>query len=113
MKAIDRVIQAASVYYGTQRILSDDRHKTVALARAVAMYICRAFVRPGPSYPEIGRAFGKDHTTVMKAVQSIEERRQVDPSIDVAIKEIRQLMGRQIISQMERPCSENFPRWCS
>ncbi|MCA9646794.1 MAG: chromosomal replication initiator protein DnaA, partial [Myxococcales bacterium] len=48
-------------------LLSKDRHKSVAFARQVAMYLCRQRLRC--SYPELGRSFGnRDHTTVMSAV---------------------------------------------
>ena len=48
-------------------LTSKDRHKSVAFARHVAMYLCKQRLKV--SFPEIGRAFGnRDHTTVMSAV---------------------------------------------
>ncbi len=42
-------------------LLSKDRHKSVAFARQVAMYLCRQRLKC--SFPELGRAFGnRDHT---------------------------------------------------
>ena len=41
------------------------------LARKVAMYITREIT--DLSYKSIGEAFGKDHTTVLYGVQTIEE----------------------------------------
>jgi chromosomal replication initiator protein len=47
-----------------------DRHQEVALPRQVAMYLCRE--RLGTSFPQIGAKFGgKDHTTVISAVNKI------------------------------------------
>ncbi len=52
-------------------LLSKDRHKSVAFARQVAMYLCRQRLKS--SFPELGRAFGnRDHTTVMSAVRRVE-----------------------------------------
>ncbi len=118
--AIGRIVAATAAHFGTPDLLSKSRSKTTALARHVAMYLCRAYVRPGPSYPELARWFGAaDHTTVMHAVQRIEKLRGKDQGVESAIKEIRILMGRGIIAEVERPketlrpCSENFPRWCT
>lgn len=46
------------------------RHKNLALPRQIAMYLCKKHVKA--SFPEIGQKFGgKDHTTVIHAVQKI------------------------------------------
>jgi len=61
-------------------LTSKDRHKTVAFARHVAMYLCK--LRLKCSFPELGRAFGgRDHTTVMSAVRKIESQRDSDPQV--------------------------------
>ena len=55
-------------------LLSKDRHKSVAFARHVAMYLCKQRLKC--SFPELGRAFGnRDHTTVMSAVRKVEALR--------------------------------------
>jgi chromosomal replication initiator protein len=61
-------------------LTSKDRHKSVAFARHVAMYLCKQRLKC--SFPEIGRAFGgRDHTTVMSAVRKIQEQRDHDPEV--------------------------------
>jgi chromosomal replication initiator protein len=61
-------------------LLSKDRHKSVAFARQVAMYLCRQRLKC--SFPELGRAFGnRDHTTVMSAVRRVEALRATDPQV--------------------------------
>lgn len=81
------VIDAIARHCSTSRhcILGRDRHKTIALARKVAMYCARIFVLPQPSYPELGRAFGKDHTSIISAVQSV-GRLKGDPWVAGAIE---------------------------
>lgn len=80
------VIDAIARHCSTNRtcILGRDKHRSIALARKVAMYCARRFVLPQPSYPELGRAFIRDHTTVMAAVVSI-ERMKGDPWVAEAI----------------------------
>ena len=53
-------------------LLSKDRHKSVAFARQVAMYLCRELTEL--YLPRIGQAFGgRDHTTVMHADRKIRQ----------------------------------------
>jgi len=73
-------------------LLSKDRHKSVAFARHVAMYLCRQ--RLGCSFPELGRAFGnRDHTTVISAVRRVEQLRQKDPQVNAHLAAIEQKLA--------------------
>lgn len=73
-------------------LLSKDRHKSVAFARQVAMYLCRQRIRS--SFPELGRAFGnRDHTTVMSAVRRVEALRQRDPQVNAHLEAIEQRLA--------------------
>lgn len=54
--------------------LMTERTMTPARGRAIAMYLVRKHL--GWSYPEIGRFFSRDHTTVMVAELKI--RRDLD-----------------------------------
>jgi len=50
--------------------------------RHVAMYLCRRLIKNGRrllSYKKIGKAFNRDHTTVMSAIQGIERDLQFNP----------------------------------
>jgi hypothetical protein len=47
------------------------RYKSIAHARKTAMWVSRSAsneLKPVMSYPEIGRAFNRDHTTVMSGI---------------------------------------------
>jgi chromosomal replication initiator protein len=73
-------------------LLSKDRHKSVAFARQVAMYVCRQRLKS--SFPELGRAFGnRDHTTVMSAVRRVEQLRQRDPQVNAHLEAIEQKLA--------------------
>lgn len=73
-------------------LLSKDRHKSVAFARQVAMYLCRQRLKS--SFPELGRAFGnRDHTTVMSAVRRVESLRKRDPEINAQLEAIERRLA--------------------
>ena len=50
------------------------------------MYVIRE--KTGMSLPEIGREFGKDHTTVMNAIRKVEDRMAKDPEFKTLIKDL-------------------------
>ena len=56
-----------------------NRANAVALPRQIAMYLVRQLTHT--SLTEVGRAFGKDHTTVLYAVDKIQTLLQEDPEI--------------------------------
>ncbi len=73
-------------------LLSKDRHKSIAFARQVAMYLCRQRLKC--SFPELGRAFGnRDHTTVMSAVRRVESLRQTDPQVNAHLEAIEKRLA--------------------
>ncbi|MFP6687148.1 MAG: chromosomal replication initiator protein DnaA [Polyangiaceae bacterium] len=78
----------------TSDLTSKDRHKTVAFARHVAMYLCKQRLKC--SFPELGRAFGgRDHTTVMSAVRKIENKRADDPNVRAHLEAIERKLAAE------------------
>lgn len=76
----------------SNELVSKDRHKSVAFARHVAMYLCKQRLKC--SFPEIGRAFGnRDHTTVMSAVRKIEAQRDTDPQVRADLEALERKLG--------------------
>jgi chromosomal replication initiator protein len=75
-------------------LLSKDRHKSIAFARHVAMYLCKQRLKC--SFPELGRAFGnRDHTTVMSAVRKVEQLRASDPEVRAHLEAIERKLGNE------------------
>ncbi len=73
-------------------LLSKDRHKSIAFARHVAMYLCKQRLKC--SFPELGRAFGnRDHTTVISAVRKVEALRTNDPDVRAHLEAIERKLG--------------------
>ncbi len=72
------VIDLVAGYFSLTRseILSERRLAPLARARQIAMWICRH--ETPLSLPVIGRAFNRDHTTVMHACTIVDEQRERD-----------------------------------
>jgi len=72
---------AVATYFGITPadIHSTRRMKTVSAARMIAMFLARRHTRM--SFPEIGRAMGKNHSSVVLAVQRMEKLLNSDGQI--------------------------------
>jgi len=86
LKAQEKIItvgdiqERVSEYYGLKRsdLKSACRRKSISRPRQMAMYFCKQMTPM--SLPEIGREFGgKDHTSVLYAVNNVEKLRKLDP----------------------------------
>lgn len=89
---VDQVIFAvARVYHITRaELMAKDRHKSIAEARQVAMYLTRRLTHM--SFPEIGIVFGnRDHTTVMSAFRKMS--RTENPGVLARIAQVLTLAG--------------------
>lgn len=70
---------------------SDRRARAVARPRQIAMYLAKELTPR--SFPEIGRRFGgRDHSTVIHAVRTIEALRHRDGDIDADIRRIKRAL---------------------
>lgn len=52
-------------------LISKDRHKRIARARQACYYVARHTT--GLSYPELGKLFHRDHTTILYGVRTMEK----------------------------------------
>ncbi len=89
-------IQTATCRYFNIRLAdlkSHRRHRAVSYPRMVAMYLCRQ--RLGTSYPQLGELFGgKDHTTVLSAVNKIGGLlKNEDPKLRGELEAIERKLG--------------------
>ena len=72
---------------------SKQRTKKVAVARQVAMYLCRKYT--ATSYPAIGAEFGgRDHSTVIHASKTIERKATTDPEIKATVERLERQLKR-------------------
>ena len=86
-----KIINVVADYYNLTPALLIGRNRTgqVALARHIAMYLCRDIL--DLPFVRIGKAFGgKDHSTVINAVDKVEKQLKSDPALIQAINEIKE-----------------------
>jgi chromosomal replication initiator protein len=78
-----------------EQLLGRDRSREIALPRQVAMYLLRREVNI--SLPQIGETLGgRDHTTVMYAIQQIANKIETDSSLRRDVIDIKQQMYGQV-----------------
>lgn len=107
VRGVEDVVAIVARYYklSIEDIYSTDRHKSVAEARHVAIYLCRRL--PGaarPSFPEIGRVFCRDHSTIMSAFNKIKTQRTIHRELNKQLEEIEKLLD----PSTPRPPPERF-----
>jgi len=71
-------------------LLGKQRPRNISLARQVAMYLCRSLT--GESYPDIGKAFKKDHSSVVHAYNNIENKKQNDRAFYNELEKLTELV---------------------
>ncbi len=87
---VDVVIDTVCQHYQVSKkdVLGEDRRQNIALARQVAMYLCRQML--GLSYPALGRSFGgKDHSTVIYSVKKIHEMQEDTREMKQLLKDLK------------------------
>jgi len=84
---IQHIITAVTEFYSIRLadLQSKHRQRSIALPRQVCMYLARKCTRH--SLEEIGGFFGgRDHTTVMHALKTIDSKRADDGDFDVVVR---------------------------
>ena len=86
----DRIIEVVGDYYHLteEQIKSKVRTSQIALARQICMYLCRSMLNT--SFVQIGKIFGgRDHSTVITAVEKVETLLKTDVQLSTAISQIK------------------------
>ena len=90
---IEEIQRAVCAHYRIDKseMASQRRTRAIARPRQVAMYLAKELTPR--SFPEIGRRFGgRDHSTVIHAVRTIEALRVDDADLDTDIRRIRRAL---------------------
>ena len=89
---IDRVVQAVSQWAGgtpAAEIMGDSRLTRVSEARTLSSWLC---ARRGIGWSEIGRAFRRDHSTVLKVCDAFRVRLRDDELLRVRVKTLQAVL---------------------
>lgn len=84
-----RVISVVADYYNLTptQLIGRNRTTQVSMARHIAMYLMRELL--DLPFSKVGKAFGgKDHSTVMNAIQKVEKLLKTDPSFKKVIDDL-------------------------
>jgi chromosomal replication initiator protein len=86
---VDVLIQVVAEHFKMKvaDILGKKRNKEIVMPRQVAMYLAREMA--SMSYPDIGRAFGRDYTTVIHSYEKIKSEIKKDSGLKNTVSELR------------------------
>ena len=86
---VDEILRKVAERYNlrTAEMMSKRRDRSIARPRQIAMYLAKVLTTK--SLPEIGRAFDRDHTTVIHAVKKVEELCETDAAFKDEIDALR------------------------
>jgi chromosomal replication initiation ATPase DnaA len=101
---VRQIITVVAAVYGVSldEVLSLSREQPIVYARQLAMYIARHDLSEGDqlaSYPRLGRAFGRDHSTVIQGVRETERRLERSEWRELLAK-VRERLPRPITVQL-------------
>lgn len=93
--SIESIVSEVSHYFGIPGydILSERQSAALVEARHCAMWLARHLTPY--SYPRIGRAFDRDHTTVMHGVRKVERRKSVDDGLRAELENLLEICERE------------------
>lgn len=95
--SVEAILDGVSRHFGVTiaELKSHQRARALAMPRQVAMYLSRTMA--AASFPTIANKFGgRDHSTVIYAVRTVERRRDADPDLSVLLGALeREIRGHQ------------------
>lgn len=91
-KPVERIVARVAAAFGleTRELLGSSRQRRVLVPRQVAMLLAR---EAGLSLPQVGRAFSRDHTTVLHACHKVMTDLRGDARLRKTLAELRAELG--------------------
>ena len=88
------IVRVVAEHFGLrpEDLVGGGRRKEVVLPRQMAMFLVRELTRA--SLPEIGQLFGgRDHTTVLYAIQKVQELSESDREVQAMLRALKEKVG--------------------
>jgi len=88
------IVRVVAEHFGLrpEDLVGGGRRKEVVLPRQMAMFLVRELTRA--SLPEIGQLFGgRDHTTVLYAIQKVQELSESDREVQAILRALKEKVG--------------------
>jgi chromosomal replication initiator protein len=92
-RPIKHVQQVVAAYFGLSmsEMLGPNRTLRIVRPRQIAMFLAKT--EGLHSFPEIGKVFGRDHTTILHAVRTIQELMETDRVVVHYVDELKRLIS--------------------
>ncbi len=89
-KILSKIAQKYDI--SLEDIKGSKRSRGIAMPRHIAIYLIREMTNM--SFPQLGKLFGRDHTTILNSYQTVVEKMKEDPFFEAEVKEfLRELQG--------------------
>ncbi len=89
-KILSKIAQKYDI--SVEDIKGSKRSRDIAMPRHIAIYLIREMTNM--SFPQLGKLFGRDHTTILNSYQTVVEKMKEDPFFEAEVKEfLRELQG--------------------
>ncbi|MDB5307264.1 MAG: hypothetical protein JWO38_1466 [Gemmataceae bacterium] len=92
-RSVTGIVRRVAAAFGVseRELLGTSRLRRVMVPRQVAMYLAREL--SGRSLPQLGTAFGRDHTTVLHSCRKIEAEIETDERLAGTVRQLRAELG--------------------
>lgn len=86
---VDKIFSAITDRYGVSRedMVGKKREKAIAEARHISVYLIREITEM--SFPNIGKLYDRDHTTILSSYQKISRQVKTDPVFALELNELK------------------------
>lgn len=90
---VKRIIDRVAAAFGVKPkdVTGSCRQRAVLVPRQVAMYLTREVAKL--SLPQIGAAFGRDHSTVLHAIRKVEAAMKDDAKLRATVRTLKRELG--------------------
>lgn len=86
---VDKIFSAITDHFGISRedMVGKKREKAIAEARHISIYLIREITEM--SFPNIGKLYDRDHTTILSSYQKVSRRVKSDPVFALELNEVK------------------------